>query len=306
MTSPDAPDTSAPPTPAELQFDHAEFAAPHSGAVVCKACSQTIPQTYYEVNSNILCDRCRSAIESQLQGGSGVVRFLRASLFGLGAALAGTALYYLVLAVSGLEIGLIAIVVGMMVGAAVRAGSRHRGGWFYQTLAVFLTYNAIVLSYIPAIVTALSERERADEAAAAAEKASAPQGSPAPGAIAKAADKAAPGAGAQPADSAQSSDTAKAQPSQPRTETPKTAESNPAEEPEERPASPLAVILAMVVVLVFAYALPFLAGAQNLIGLLIIFFGLHQAWRLNRKVKLVINGPFQVGASVPIPQEGTR
>jgi hypothetical protein len=36
---------------------------------------------------------------------------------------------------------------------------------------------------------------------------------------------------------------------------------------------------------------------------LIIFFGLLQAWQLNRKLRLAINGPFQVSRDAVPPPE---
>ena len=53
----------------------------------------------------------------------------------------------MVLKVTGLQIGLISIVVAFLVGNAVHQGSRHEGGWAYQLLAIFLTYTAICASY---------------------------------------------------------------------------------------------------------------------------------------------------------------
>jgi hypothetical protein len=73
-------------------------------------------------------------------------------LFGVGAALGGCILYATVSIVTGLEIGLIAIVVGVMVGKAIRHASYGRGGRPQQILAVTLTYFAITTSYIPVIV----------------------------------------------------------------------------------------------------------------------------------------------------------
>lgn len=54
-------------------------------------------------------------------------------------------------------------------------------------------------------------------------------------------------------------------------------------------------------VTVFAYAFqaPFLGGANNLIGLLIIAIGLYEAWKLNRRIP--ISGPFHVGAAAGPP-----
>jgi hypothetical protein len=39
---------------------------------------------------------------------------------------------------------------------------------------------------------------------------------------------------------------------------------------------------------------PFFGGAQNIIGWLIIFFGLQQAWRLTRALPFALSGPFSL------------
>jgi hypothetical protein len=44
------------------------------------------------------------------------------------------------------------------------------------------------------------------------------------------------------------------------------------------------------------YALPFLAGFQNILGLIIIAIGLYEAWKLNQRAKLTVAGPFKVTA----------
>jgi hypothetical protein len=77
---------------------------------------------------------------------------MRAALYGSGAALGGCALYALVAIVLHAEIGLIAILVGWMVGKAIRHGSYGRGGRRQQILAVLLTYFAITTSYIPVVL----------------------------------------------------------------------------------------------------------------------------------------------------------
>lgn len=58
---------------------------------------------------------------------------------------------------------------------------------------------------------------------------------------------------------------------------------------KEGTASP--VLIALVVL-----AAPFLAGASNIIGLIIIGFGLWEAWRYARVPPLDIAGPFELGA----------
>ncbi len=130
---------------AELQFDQAEMTTPASSGPSCDACKRPITDAYYEINRKILCSSCRQRIEASFQGGSGLARFLKASLFGFGAALVGAAIYYGIARVSGLNIGLVAILVGFMIGGAVRKGTGNRGGMLYQFLALFLTYFAIGL-----------------------------------------------------------------------------------------------------------------------------------------------------------------
>src|SRR4051794_38609269 len=101
----------ATPPAEELQFDHADFTAAPA-PLACGACTLPIADSYYEINRKVLCGGCRDTIVARFSGGSGLLRFLRAGLFGVLAALAGTSLYFLVLALTGYEVGLIAILVG--------------------------------------------------------------------------------------------------------------------------------------------------------------------------------------------------
>lgn len=39
---------------------------------------------------------------------------------------------------------------------------------------------------------------------------------------------------------------------------------------------------------------PFLQGAENIIGILIIAFGLWRAWQLNKRVEVAVTGPYNV------------
>ncbi|MEW5848445.1 MAG: hypothetical protein AB2A00_06500 [Myxococcota bacterium] len=80
---------------------------------------------------------------------------LRAWAWGAGAALLGAALYYAVVALTGYELGVVALLVGWLVGSAVRAGSGRVGGRRYQLMAVGLTYLAIVSTSVPRTLEAL-------------------------------------------------------------------------------------------------------------------------------------------------------
>ncbi|MDB6149851.1 MAG: hypothetical protein JWQ44_1299 [Chthoniobacter sp.] len=44
-----------------------------------------------------------------------------------------------------------------------------------------------------------------------------------------------------------------------------------------------------------SFRLPFLGGFQNVIGLLIIAFGVWQAWQMNRQLEVEITGPHAIG-----------
>jgi hypothetical protein len=138
----------SPETPSSLQFDRAEPATPSSGPA-CVACSRPLTDTYHTLNDRVLCEPCRRRLESEWTSASGAARVLPAFLWGLGGAILGAALYYGVLALTGYEIGLIALVVGWLVGRGVRQGSGGRGGALYQAMAIVLTYASIVSTYVP-------------------------------------------------------------------------------------------------------------------------------------------------------------
>jgi hypothetical protein len=228
----------------DLQFDRAQFdgSGPERS---CTTCKTPLVGAYYEVNGHLVCERCCFQLREGTPAGSRLGRVARAAGAGAVAALGGALIYWAILAATGYEFGLIAIVVGFAVGKAVRWGSRGRGGWAYQTLAIALTYLAIVSGYVPIIVQEIMK----DKPAAQTQRA--------------------PQAGV-----VQVADTAKS--------TPAASESAPGVG---------VVLFAFAAVLLVACAAPFLAGLQNIIGLVIIGIGMYEAWKLNRRVPLVITGP---------------
>jgi hypothetical protein len=145
----------------ELQFDRAVSNAPAAAptgkpAVVCKACSKAIDGDYFQLNGKVTCASCRTAIEASVATPKDVATFARAAGLGVLAAIAGAALYYGVIAIANLEIGIIAIAIGYMVGWAIRKGTGGRGGLRFQILAVALTYWAVGLAYAPLFMKAAS------------------------------------------------------------------------------------------------------------------------------------------------------
>ena len=145
---------SEPNNPAEpvgpMRFDTAEFGSDSAPAAAlnCAAFQMPILGDYFEVNGKHSCPACKDGVVAYFTS-SRAAAFFRALVFGLGAGIAGSALYFVVLALTGYEVGLIAIAVGLMVGMAVRKGSRYRGGWLYQGMAMIITYGSIVTSFVP-------------------------------------------------------------------------------------------------------------------------------------------------------------
>ena len=149
------PDYGPGPSPQDLQFQHAEPIAEATSsagsAPACVACKQPIGDTYYDAQGQVVCPPCAERIQAGRQAAP-AHSLMRAALYGGAAALGGCMLYALVAIVLHAEIGLIAILVGWMVGKAIRHGSYGRGGRRQQILAVLLTYFAITTSYIPVVL----------------------------------------------------------------------------------------------------------------------------------------------------------
>jgi hypothetical protein len=158
-------EVSGSPTQDDLQFDRADFAEPAEAVPSCKRCGREIPDAYYEFRGAVFCQTCADQIRVVLTGGSGLGRFVRATFFGTAAAAAGCALYLFVVRVIG-HLSLIFILVGLMVGVAVRNASRGRGGLVYQALAIFLTYSAIAASFGAEFMVGMSKDARAKHAVA--------------------------------------------------------------------------------------------------------------------------------------------
>jgi hypothetical protein len=223
----------------------------------CAQCNRDLIGSYYEVEGETVCEACKYTIESRMTEGSGAGRFVRATGAGLVAAALGAALYYAITAISGYEFGLIAIVVGFGVGSAVRWGSNGRGGKRYQALAMALTYLAIVATYIPPIIQGFRE----GAAKTAAVEPVAADGAP----------SAVPAAAAAPSETADT--------------------------PEGEPTGEVPTVIAVVLIFAIACAAPFLAGFENIMGIVIIGIGLYEAWKLNRRTTVTITGPHAISHS---------
>jgi hypothetical protein len=201
-----------------LSFDKAEYAGP-APEFACVACKQPIVDEYFQIGTAHVCPSCSERYLQHRAAESPWGLFGKAAALGTAAAIVGALGWWAVRVAADMEIGIVAIAVGYLVGIAVRRGSGGRGGPRYQALAMFLTYTGIALNYVPTIVETLPE------------------------------------------------------------------------------GAPVAMFLGAFA---FSFAIPFLGGFRNAIGLLIIGFALYEAWKLNRGGELPLRGPFRrMGADTP-------
>jgi hypothetical protein len=262
-----------------LQFDKAEPppGQPASPIAACAACARPLSSIYYQVNGSAACERCKTQLQYDQMSASGFGNVVRACALGFVAALAGGALWYAVRSTTGYEVGLIAILVGVMVGAAVRAGCRRRGGIGYQLLAVALTYFGICVQYVPDIIKAIREQQPAKQAEVASTTSPAAALPVAAVPVAAVPVAAVPVAAGAPAEApATPTDAA----------------------PHATHSLGVQLLVAIGFLLAFAMAAPFLGGFENIIGILIIGFALWEAWKINRRVPLQIEGPFRLASPV--------
>jgi hypothetical protein len=256
----------------ELQFDRVASDAPavesrsSQPAVDCAICSAPIRTDYYHVNGQTACARCRDAAAAQATTPRGWGPLARAATFGIGAAIAGAAIYYAVIAIANLEIGIVAILIGYMVGHAVRKGAAGRGGRRFQVLAAVLTYWSVGLAYTPLVFKQVNGEKSTQPAAEVADSTR-----------------------AAVADSvtAASADTAAVL----------TADG------KDQKSSRGSLLVSFGALFVFVFALPVIAivGSlpSGLLSALIIFIGLRAAWQKTAALPLEISGPYRVGARSP-------
>ena len=273
-------ESSAGPGADDLQFDRAIDPDAATGAPVCAKCSAAIRMYYYHVDGETTCSSCKQALDRANGGGARSGGMLKAILYGLGAAVAGAIIYYSVMEYLDLEIGYVAILIGFMVGYAVRAAVAGRGGRRFQLLAAGLTYFAVALAYTPFSIRGFEEA--ANEEATADSSAIVADVDTDASAVA---DDAA-------ADQTTAADDA----------------TNDGVNVDVATAAPASLGVAGVALgigggLLFVILLPILvifgSMPSGLISALIIAIGMHQAWNMTRALDLNITGPFKVGSERP-------
>ncbi|HEY3926837.1 MAG TPA: hypothetical protein VGL89_00560, partial [Candidatus Koribacter sp.] len=75
--------------------------------------------------------------------------FVKAIIFGIGAAIIGTAIYAGFTIMTGIQIGFMSLLVGYIVGRAMMMGSGGYGGRKYQVIAAVLTYASVSMAFVP-------------------------------------------------------------------------------------------------------------------------------------------------------------
>jgi len=255
---------------APLQFDKAEMdEAPQAVEVpMCSNCTRPVVESYYQVGPAVVCAPCKDIVVKALESGKGWDRFFGGLRYGMGAAILGAIVWYAIREITQLEIGLVAIGIGILVGIAVKRGAGGFGGRRYQFLAVALTYASITMANVPLIVKELQHQSDSTTAAA-----------PTAG-----------GSSLGPSSASEPTGTAG-----------NAAPPPPAQQNAEPPASPgvFSFLFAWVMIFLFALALPFLAGAENIIGIIIIGIGLYEAWKITRHTPPQVRGPFAVVGATP-------
>src|ERR1700676_5519044 len=144
------PDSEPLPSVDDLQFRRAQpiDTTEAQAGKSCAACKQLIDGQFYQVQNHVICPSCAAKIVAGKQAKK-PIPWVRLAIYGVGAALAGSILYAIPLAM-GFQIGIVALAVGWMVGKAIRSGGYGVGGRPQQILAVALTYFAISMSFFPA------------------------------------------------------------------------------------------------------------------------------------------------------------
>jgi hypothetical protein len=246
-----------------MQFDTAiprgttsEAAADAPLGVTCAVCTRAIADEYFDVNGQSVCSSCRDQLAQHVEPPRGWTALAKPALFGFGAAIAGAILYYAVAAITGLEIGLVAIAIGYMVGYAVRNGAAGRGGRRFQVLALVLTYWSVGLAYTPLTFQGMSKESKDTQT-----EASAPASTTASVTAAADVSPAAP------------------------------AEASASDGSINIPVA-LAVLTGLSLALPVLAVVTSLPG--GLISAAIIAFGMQQAWRMTGVPQLQISGPYRI------------
>src|SRR4051794_31094933 len=121
MSPEPSPSVAPLPSTDDLQFQRAEYTGTGPD---CAFCKRPAGPSYYQVGGAAACPGCTAQLQ-KLQEGPDRGVMLRAALYGVGAAIAGSILFALV-SLSGFQFSIVAILVGYLVGKAIVRATRGR------------------------------------------------------------------------------------------------------------------------------------------------------------------------------------
>jgi len=149
------PGTGPPPIPASaLKGTPTGGTAPfQAGAPTkeCVTCGSRVAGDYFLSAGQVWCPACRTRRSDEPEE-AGKAVFFKAALCGYAGAVAAAAVWAAVIIATGYELGLVAILVGLIVGAAVKWGAGGARGRPYQILAMVLTFLGLSYAMIPAAI----------------------------------------------------------------------------------------------------------------------------------------------------------
>lgn len=118
------------------------------GPGACSVCGRPIEDDYFMLDGAPWCNACH-AKESTIKPKLTFMTFMRAVVFGMLAAILGGGLWAATTIITGYELGIVAIFVGLIVGYGIRLGGRQTGGRVLQILALIMTFYTLAYANIP-------------------------------------------------------------------------------------------------------------------------------------------------------------
>jgi hypothetical protein len=150
--------TDQPGSGTDLSFDRAipvsGTATGSAAAVQCTACHRAITGSYHTVNGDAVCESCRTMLSAISAPVREPLAIIKALVLGFGAALVGAVVYWAVARFLGIEIAIVTVLSGWMIGKAMRTGAGGRGGRVLQVSAALLTYLSVGMAYVPLVTPA--------------------------------------------------------------------------------------------------------------------------------------------------------
>ena len=276
-----------------LQFDRVATTAPRlsrpsKATMACASCTMPITEYYFDVDGRSVCIACKEKAVLENEPARGAKVFFKALMYGGIGALAGAVIYAAWVFFTQSDFALITLIIGVLVGIGVKAGTGGKGGRRYQVMAVILTYLAVGLSYTPVAAKSLMDASR--DKTRTARDSIARTLADSSGKVSAISPIVPPVA---PLPVTQAGDTVAA------------------EQLAEEDGGVLSLLfglgIAAVGLVVAIIGLPlfavFASGAGGLLVAIIIGVGMYQAWKMTAAAVHTVSGPYRVGDAGNAPPE---